>query len=165
MLKEIAKIYQPETITTNELIKDGKYFVYGSGGIIGKYNQFNHKESELMISCRGLCGNISFSLPYSWIIGNQMVIKPYDNKLKYYLYNYMQIIDLKKIETGSVQKQITRTNLEKLDIELLDDDVLAKINQLLNPIFKQLLSIILFNNKLLVIKQKLMPLLINGQLQ
>ena len=158
-------MYQPETITSNEFIEEGNYFVYGSGGIIGKYNKFNHKDSELMISCRGLCGNVLLSLPYSWIIGNQMIIKPFNTKIKYYLYNYLKIINLKKVETGSVQKQITRTNLENLDIEMLDDNILEFLDNKLKIIYNEITSFILFNNKLQVLKERLLPLLINGQLQ
>ena len=99
-LKDIATMYQPETITGNNFVSNGKYYVYGSGGIIGKYNKYNHKDSELMISCRGKCGNIALSLPFSWIIGNQMIVKPHQIQLKYYLYNYFKIINLYKIETG-----------------------------------------------------------------
>ncbi len=163
-LKDIAYMYQPETITGSDFVKDGKYPVYGSGGIIGRYNRYNHTESELMISCRGLCGNITLSLPFSWIIGNQMIIKLNDKKFKYYLYNYFQIINLKKVETGSVQKQITRTNLENLDVEILDDNLISIIANALEPIHFELIKIIKFNDKLIDLKNKLLPLLINQQL-
>ena len=141
-LKDIAKMYQPETITENEFVKNGQYFVYGSGGIIGKYDKYNHEDSELMISCRGKCGNITLSLPYSWIIGNQMVIKPLKSQFKYYLYNYFQIINLNKIETGSVQKQITRANLENLDIRSINEDTLLDLERKLSPIYKKLMTLI-----------------------
>lgn len=163
-LKTIAKMYQPETITGSDFIENGKYPVYGSGGIIGRYDKYNHTDSELMISCRGLCGNISLSLPYSWIIGNQMIIKPSDSKLKYYLYNYLQIINLKKVETGSVQKQITRANLENLDVELLNENILSLIANRLELIHSELIKVIKMNDKLNSLKNTLLPLLINQQL-
>ncbi len=31
-------MYQPKTISGKDLIADGKHFVYGVNGIIGKYN-------------------------------------------------------------------------------------------------------------------------------
>ena len=163
-LKDIATMYQPETITGNDFISNGKYYVYGSGGIIGKYNKYNHKDSELMISCRGKCGNIALSLPYSWVIGNQMIVKPNKIQLKYYLYNYFKIINLNKIETGSVQKQITRSNLEKLEIQLLDENILLNLANKLHPIHKQIIEITINNEKLDKIKNKLLPMLINQQL-
>lgn len=163
-LKDIATMYQPETITGNNFVSNGKYYVYGSGGIIGKYNKYNHKDSELMISCRGKCGNIALSLPFSWIIGNQMIVKPHQIQLKYYLYNYFKIINLYKIETGSVQKQITRSSLEKLEIQLLNENILLNLANKLQPIYKQIIEITINNEKLNEIKEKLLPLLINQQL-
>ena len=163
-LKDIATMYQPETITGNDFVSNGKYYVYGSGGIIGKYNKYNHKDSELMISCRGKCGNIALSLPFSWIIGNQMIVKPHQIQLKYYLYNYFKIINLYKIETGSVQKQITRSNLEKLEIQLLNENILLNLANKLQPIYKQIIEITINNEKLNEIKEKLLPLLISQQL-
>lgn len=157
-------MYQPETITGNDFVSNGKYYVYGSGGIIGKYNKYNHKDSELMISCRGKCGNIGLSLPCSWIIGNQMIIKPIQIQLKYYLYNYFKIMNLNKIETGSVQKQITRSNLKKLEIQLLNENILLSLANKLQPIHKQIIEIIINNEKLNEIKNKLLPLFINQQL-
>ena len=45
-LAELSEMYQPKTISGKDLIADGNYFVYGANGIIGKYNQYNHSESE-----------------------------------------------------------------------------------------------------------------------
>lgn len=163
-LKKVSRMYQPETISSKDFVVNGKYNVYGSGGIIGKYDKYNHANSELMISCRGLCSNISFSLPYSWIIGNQMVIKTEDENLKYYLFNYLNNINLKSIETGSVQKQITRKNLENLTIELIENNNLIYLNKKLKLIYNMISTIEIFNEKIKQLKNKLLPLLINQQI-
>ena len=92
-----------------------------------------------------------------------MVIKARDIRLKHYLYNYFQIINLNKIETGSVQKQITRANLKNLDIELVSENVISIISKVLNPIYLQMMNIINNNDELIKIKSKLLPLLINQQ--
>lgn len=48
------------------MIKNGKYPVFGANGIIGKYDKFNHKNSELLITCRGAtCGSVNISIPKS----------------------------------------------------------------------------------------------------
>ena len=48
-LGTLAEIYQPQTITKTDLPDNGKYPVYGANGIIGYYNRFNHKESQIKI--------------------------------------------------------------------------------------------------------------------
>ena len=73
-LGEIARIYQPQTISSTELTEDG-FLVYGANGIIGKYKEYNHKTEQICITCRGnTCGMVNYSKPMSWITGNAMVI-------------------------------------------------------------------------------------------
>lgn len=164
MLGDIASMYQPETITSDKFISNGQYPVYGAGGIIGFYNQYNHKESELMLSCRGVCGKIEMSLPYSFIIGNQMVIKVKDEKIKYFLYNYLLNADLSKVGTGSVQKQITRTNLEKIPIMLPPTNIIYQYADILSNIYDMKMNTIIETNNLDMLKKYLLPLLVTGQL-
>ena len=59
-LRNIADIYQPQTIPTSELSDDYKYVVYGANGIIGRYDKYNHETSQICIACRGnSCGVIN----------------------------------------------------------------------------------------------------------
>ena len=164
LLGDLVEMYQPETITSDKFVVNGDYPVYGAGGIIGFYNKYNHEEPQLMVSCRGICGKAELSLPKSFIIGNQMVIKPKNKKIKYFLYNYLLNCDLSCIETGSVQKQITRTNLEKLQILLPNEDVISEYYNIFENVYTQKTKIILETERLINLKEKLLPLLINGQL-
>ena len=165
LLGDLVEMYQPETITSDKFVSNGTYPVYGAGGIIGFYDKYNHKEPQLMVSCRGVCGKTEISLPKSFIIGNQMVIKPKNENLKYFLYNYLTNCDLSCVETGSVQKQITRTNLAKLQILLPNEDIISKYYNVFESIYAQKTKIILETEKLNQLKNKLLPLLINGQLE
>lgn len=109
-----CEMYQPKTISTKDLVENGKYIVYGANGIIGKYNDYNHEESQLLVTCRGAtCGAVNISEPFSWINGNAMVIKSKKNDLlrMYLYYLFMGQIDFNKIITGSAQPQITRQSL------------------------------------------------------
>lgn len=120
-LGEVCKLYQPKTISVEMFVEDGEYFVYGANGIIGHYNQYNHEDSEVLLTCRGAtCGSVNISEPYSWINGNAMVVKPLDKNnikqqfLKYYLIS----VDWNDIITGAAQPQITRLSLSPLPIPI-----------------------------------------------
>lgn len=112
-LGEVAEIYQPKTLATSELIADGKYLVYGANGVIGRYNEYNHKEKEILVTCRGAtCGTINISEPYSWINGNAMVVHIIDDTLSFDFLKYsLNHLDWTNIITGAAQPQITRQNL------------------------------------------------------
>ena len=120
-LGEIARIYQPQTISSTELTEDG-FLVYGANGIIGKYKEYNHKTEQICITCRGnTCGMVNYTKPMSWITGNAMVIytDEHQNKVcKRYLYHYLSVYNFNSIISGSGQPQIVRTPLEQLKVPL-----------------------------------------------
>ena len=119
-LGEICEIYQPKTISQKALIENGEYLVYGANGIIGKYDKYNHENSEVLITCRGAtCGTINFSKPFSWITGNSMVISPRENNIeKKYLFFLLKGFNMDKVISGSAQPQITRSPLIKIKIPI-----------------------------------------------
>ncbi|MCF2564656.1 restriction endonuclease subunit S [Prevotella brevis] len=120
-LGEIARIYQPQTISSTELTEDG-FLVYGANGIIGKYKEYNHKTEQICITCRGnTCGMVNYTKPMSWITGNAMVINTdeHQNKVcKRYLYHYLSAYNFNSLISGSGQPQIVRTPLEQLKVTL-----------------------------------------------
>ena len=118
-LGEICEIYQPKTISTKEMVPNGKYVVYGANGIIGRYDKYNHEEPQLLITCRGAtCGYVNISTPQAWITGNAMVVRPKNSSidLKFIEYLFRGGLDLSKTITGAAQPQITRTTLAPLSI-------------------------------------------------
>ena len=120
-LGEVCDLYQPKTITGQDLIEDGPYLVFGANGVIGRYNQYNHEEAEVLITCRGAtCGTINKSEPKSWVTGNAMVAKPKkDDRLsKEFLFTLLKGSDLGPTISGSAQPQITRQGLAPFEIPL-----------------------------------------------
>lgn len=166
-IKDIADMYQPETISGKELVEDGEYFVYGANGIIGKYDKYNHEESEIAITCRGAsCGNIIVTLPKCWITGNAMIIKPKnDFAYKEYLYYYLSYIDINGVISGSAQPQITRANLENLKVIIPDNYLLEKYEKIACKIRNQINLLLIEINELQDKRQLMISLLVNGQLK
>ena len=120
-LSKIAKIYQPQTISSTELTEEG-FWVYGANGIIGKYKDYNHKTEQICVTCRGnTCGMVNYTKPMSWITGNAMVINTdehQDKVNKRYLYHYLSAYNFNSIISGSGQPQIVRSPLEQIKIQL-----------------------------------------------
>ena len=117
-LGEVCTMYQPKTISTQELVDDGDYLVYGANGVIGRYDKFNHEQSEILMTCRGAtCGTINISEPFSWINGNAMVIHPANNDfVRDFLVYQLKAVDKSSVITGAAQPQITRQMLQTLPV-------------------------------------------------
>ena len=127
-LGEVSNLYQPKTITSQEIEQEGKYKVYGANGVIGFYDKYNHDDSEIAITCRGAtCGTVNFTEPKSWITGNAMVVRPKDTIIQKYLLNILRNSDLSSTITGTAQPQITRTTLSPYKIPFPPKNIQEKI--------------------------------------
>lgn len=138
-LLELCKPKQWKTLLTNELVSNGKYYVYGANGIIGKYTKYNHEKPTILITCRGAtCGNIHLSKPYSYINGNAMSLDDLDESkcLKEYLYYFLKGIDLNNLISGTAQPQITIQSLKNVYIKIYSLDIQKKIVSILSHIDK-----------------------------
>jgi len=139
-LSETCEMYQPKTITSNEMIPDGPYPVFGANGVIGRYDKFNHEDPQLLITCRGAtCGSVNISEPMSWITGNAMVVRPKSDNLdlRFLEYMFRGGIDITPAITGAAQPQITRTNLNPIEIRYpLDFEEQQRIVTLLDEAFE-----------------------------
>ena len=136
----LCNCYQPQTIPISQLDENGEYPVYGANGIIGRYNQYNHKEEEILLTCRGAtCGEVNKSQPYSWVNGNAMIVHPLydiDNHFLYYLSHTFK--NHQGLISGTAQPQITRANLGKILICLPPLDEQHRIVAKIEEIFAQL---------------------------
>lgn len=119
-LGDICDIYQPKTITSRDILTEGPYKVFGANGVIGYFSEYNHEDSEVLVTCRGAtCGKVNLSAPKSWITGNAMVVKPKENNLdKKFLFFLLKEGDLTSTISGSAQPQITRGPLSLYKIPL-----------------------------------------------
>lgn len=135
------ELYQPQTITTKDLIENGKYQVYGANGVIGRYDKFNHEEPQLLITCRGAtCGAVNVSSPYAWINGNAMVVKPKskDVDVRFVEFFFRGAVDLTKAITGAAQPQITRQSLSPIIFRYPPLTTQQKIVAKLDAIFAEI---------------------------
>ena len=163
-ISNIVELYQPKTISEKELDIDGKYFVYGANGIIGKYAEYNHENSEIAICCRGAnCGKFLMTQPKSWITGNSMVVSPKDSNLKEYIFYGLNDKILEKYITGSAQPQITATSLKHMNIIVPDNDVLLKFTNITEKIRNEIQLKFIEAQKLTELRDFLLPLLVNKQ--
>ncbi|PBQ22394.1 restriction endonuclease subunit S, partial [Levilactobacillus brevis] len=151
-LGEISRMYQPLTITGNDLLPDGVP-VFGANGFIGFFSEANHIEDQVTISARGEgTGTPSYVHGPVWITGNSMVVNVDDFDInKYFLFANLTANSLKKYVTGGAQPQLTRDVLVKVPITLPNADEQQKIGSF----FQQLdNTITLHQRKLDLLKEQ-----------
>ena len=118
-LSDICIPKQWKTIPTSDLLNEG-YPVYGANGIIGYYNEYNHENPVVTVTCRGAtCGSINITVPKAYVTGNAMCLDDLKNDIEIeYLYYFLKHYDFKNVISGSAQPQITRQGMDKIYIML-----------------------------------------------
>lgn len=164
-LSELCVMYQPQTIGTDLLSSNGAYRVYGANGIVGRYDQYNHKDSEIAMACRGnSCGVVNRTMPYSWITGNAMVLQMKDKGVcNEFIKQSVPYMNISGAISGSGQPQLTRENLNTVKCLKPTYSVLLSFSQLIEPIITAQLHIIEENDTITKQRDELLPLLMNGQ--
>ncbi|WRC84644.1 restriction endonuclease subunit S [Helicobacter pylori] len=163
---KIVSTYQPKTISKTLLNDNYSYSVYGGGGIIGRFTEYNHEQSEFIISCRGQCGISYLTLPKSWITGNAMVIRPTKSYTsKTYLYHTIKKYKLTNYITGSVQPQITRQNLSTMPILIPKRKTLNKWNNISSLLWNLIHNNMQATQTLTALRDFLLPLLLKQQVK
>lgn len=136
-LVEICNPKQWKTLSTQELIENGNFPVYGANGIIGYYNIYNHENETVLITCRGAtCGNVHISRKKSYINGNAMALDDLNEEIcnKKYIYYYLKNYNMNEVISGSAQPQITRQGLKRIIVKLYNLDKQKEIVKILDKI-------------------------------
>ncbi|UTS70255.1 restriction endonuclease subunit S [Mycoplasma bradburyae] len=163
-LNEIAIMYQPKTIRLKQIIKNGKYKVYGTNSVLGYYNDYNHKDQELVLSSVGTCGIPKITDAFSWINGTLMVIKLKPNfQYKEYLFQHLKKINASYLQTGTIQKQLVRRNLNAYNVYVPDLKKLNIFEEFATKNRKLITRNDNENEKLIKLRDLLLPLLMSGQ--
>ncbi len=122
------------------MIDQGGYPVFGANGIIGRYHAYNHEEPQLVVGCRGACGAVHITDPFSWITGNTMVIQPISDDIDrdYLEYFFRGSPAVAEAITGTAQPQLTQASLKPIKIPLPPLEEQKKIVAVLDQAFAAL---------------------------
>lgn len=99
----------------------GKYPIFSGYRITGFYDECNLPGSELVVVARGVGGTGDVKLsPKNCFLTNLAIAVIVDEKvaLKKYLYYYFQIHNLRYLDSGSAQSQITVSDLKRLEVPI-----------------------------------------------
>jgi len=147
-------------------LKEKGYPVFGANGIIGYYDEFLYETPQIIIGCRGIAGKVNITLPNAFITNNSLILEIQNKLLTFeYMKELAYFTDFSIYATGSVQPQITITNIKQHKFLIPPKkiiDYFTKITSNFNNIyFNNLLQIQTLQN----LRDTLLPKLINGKIE
>ena len=134
---EIANFHYGKMPNKKKISDNGNYPIYSGYRITGYYDEYNLEKDELVIVARGVGGTGDVKLsPSRCYLTNLSIAVEMSEKfaLKKYLYYYFAIRNLRYLDSGSAQSQITISDLEKVIIPLPNIEIQRKIVTILSVI-------------------------------
>ncbi len=140
------------------------------------YDKINERSKvdngDILLSMIGTVGIVSLVIdnPVTWAIKNMGLFKTSKvEDLKYYLLNYLKSDDVRNyIEqhlAGSTQKYISLSELRNLPINIPEKNILEKFNNIVTPIYEQIINNTNEIKNLKELRDTLLPKLMNGEIE
>ena len=135
-----------------KLISDtGKYPVYSGYRVVGYCDECNIDKQQLIVVARGVGGTGDVKLsPGACFLTNLSIAVFVDENvaLKKYLYYYFFKNNLRYLDSGSAQSQITISDLKNVEIPLPPLDIQKKVVSILDTIDEKISNNVAINDNL-----------------
>ena len=105
----------------SEIKENGRYPIYSGYRYVGYYDDYNTETNQLIIVARGVGGTGDVKLTNErCYLTNLSISAQLDENvaLPQYLYYYFSLRNLRYLDSGSAQSQITISDLQKVEIPL-----------------------------------------------
>ena len=160
----------PLSSNDRELVK-GEIPYYGATGIMDYVNNYIFDGDYVLMAEDGsvmtekgtpILQRISGK---NWVNNHAHVLEPVKNHSCKLLMMLLKDVSVMKIKTGSIQMKINQENMNKIVVPAIPLELLSEINQKLEVIDKQQLTLIEENKQLTQLRDWLLPMLMNGQVK
>ena len=137
----ICKMKQITSITNGKSQKNvetlnGIYPIYGSGGVIGRANQYLSIAGSTIIGRKGTINNPIFVEEHFWNVDTAFGLKANDAILDKYLYYFCLSFDFSKLDKSTAMPSLTKTSIGNVLIPIPpykeQERIVAKIDMVLD---------------------------------
>ena len=143
-LKELANIRYGKN-QSKVADKNGKYPIYGTGGLMGHSREYLYNKPSVLIGRKGTIDKVRYiDVPF-WTVDtlfytiiNESIVYP-----KYFFY-LMQNVDLLQLNEGTTVPSLRTETLNKIEFDIPDKSIQKKVISLIGGIDEK----IALNNKI-----------------
>jgi type I restriction enzyme S subunit len=123
---------------------EGNIPLYGSGGLMSYVNDYLYDGEAVLLPRKGTLTNIMYVKEKFWTVDTMYYAKTKETVDAYYLYRYLNLLDLSHLDSGSTLPSMTKSAYNSLEI------ILPSINtqRAISKILRSLDAKIELNNKI-----------------
>lgn len=122
-------------------LSEGPYPVYGSGGLMLYVNEYLYNKPSILLPRKGSLSNIQYSDTPFWTVDtlyytevNESLVNPY------YLYNYLKLLDLSRLDSGTGVPSMTFDSYYNIKVMLPELSDQNRVSNLLRTIEKGIVN-------------------------
>lgn len=144
-------------------LRDGKIPVYGSGGMMRTVDTYIYKGESVLIPRKGTLNNILYVNGAFWTVDTMFYSKMKKKHSALYTYYSAKLFDFEKLNTGTGVPSMTSSIIYNLKIVIPPDKILERFDNYVQTFYKQIHEKERENRELVLLRNFLLPLLMNGQ--
>ena len=150
-----------------ENIVDSGYPVFSGYRNTGFSSKYNVSKKSLIVVARGVggTGDVKFTPQKCWLTNLSILLSLNNDEFINYLYYYLKAANLRTLDSGAAQSQITIVSLEPFPIVTPDIQIIRKFNSLVEPLFKSIENLQNQNQRLREARDILLPRLMMGMIE
>lgn len=146
-------------------LNQGKYPVYGSGGIMRFADQYLYNKPSILIPRKGTLTNLFLIDEPFWSVDTMFYTEIQTNSHLHFLFHSIKQLDIASMNVGSAVPSMTTKVLNQLRIVLPLLNLLLEFNSVCDSFFQTVQANKKQNQELSNLRDTLLPRLISGELE
>ena len=146
-------------------LQDGKFAVYGSGGIMRTVADYLYSGESILFPRKGTLNNVMYVNEEFWTVDTMFYSEVNKNNSALYVFYSVKDIDFNKLNTGTGVPSMTSSILYDLNIIVPEENILEKFNTIVKQNYETIKLNNIQNQELNQLRDWLLPMLMNGQIK
>ena len=146
-------------------LQDGKFAVYGSGGIMRTVADYLYSGESILFPRKGTLNNVMYVNEKFWTVDTMFYSEVNKNTSALYVFYSVKDIDFNKLNTGTGVPSMTSSILYDLNIVVPEENILEKFNTVVKLNYETIKLNNIQNQELTQLRDWLLPMLMNGQVK
>lgn len=162
-VKKLDKVLSIKNGKDHKELHDGNYPVFGTGGIMRYVDEFLYSGESILLPRKGSLDNLMYVNDTFWTIDTMFYTEVLLLNGAKYLFYYIDGSNYLNLESGTGRPSMTASAYYSIDVIVPNENVLLNFNEIMKSFEKKKSEVIKENQKLTAMRDKLLPLLMNGQ--
>ena len=145
-------------------LADGKYPVYGSGGIMRYVEKPLYAGESVLIPRKGTLNNVMYVNGAFWSVDTMFYTVMLRPNIAKFAYHFVKNIDLASLNAGSAVPSMTTNILNAMQLYIPDDTTLQEFEDIVSPMYLAIQKNIQQSKYLAETRDLLLPKLMSGEL-